>query len=231
MIRPNELTNPGERAAYARVEALFASLDELSALDLTMVPPSALDDDERRRLLAEVEGLAGRSGRSELLANALGHGRESVLARFVAEFRGRAGGASRSYDPRSEATAVRAISDAIAVAVVEDQLPTGDAEALAGPMRALFSLEPAVMAPPAGLDGAPTEQDWADADHGMTIIDPDAPIAGFGARRTGLIVAALVIGIPTALLLGFRSGGPALAAAAGALVAVLAWSFASSGRR
>jgi hypothetical protein len=274
VIRPNELTNPGERAAYARVEALFEQLDRFSAVELSMMPAQGLDPDARTALLDDVDRLADRLGRGDLLDTALEHARESVLTRFVAEFRGRYGGFSPTYDPKLQAAAIRAISDAVAVAVVEDQLPTADAEALAGAARTLLGRESAgeVRAEgdqPLGLRhpahashaarriasqradladegrtveeggraavvapvGAPSELDWAEADHGATVIDPDAPPPGSGSARTAVALVVAAIGVPVAAVVGVASGGLLLAIAAGAAVAALAWSFWISGRR
>lgn len=233
MIRPNELTNPGERAAYARVEALFERLDRFSATELSMMPAPAPDDDVRDGLLAEVDGLADRLGRRELLDNAIEHARESVLTRFVAEFRGRTGGFSPTYDPKGQAAAIRAISDAVAVAVVEDQLPTADAEALAGAARTLLGREPVAAGGTADAGapaGAPSERDWAEADQGATVIDREAPSPGMGAARTAVALVVGSIGVPVAVVVGVASGGLLLAIAAGAAVAALAWSFWISGR-
>ena len=249
MIRPNELTNPGESAAYARVEALFERLDRFSAVELSMLPEPALDPDDRDRLLADAERLADRLGRGDLLDTALEHARESVLTRFVAEFRGRHGGFSPTYDPKLQAAAIRAISDAVAVAVVEDQLPTADAEALAGSARALLGRESAWAGGEAGTftptgvgagesagtggtapAGAPSERDWAEADHGATVVDHDAPSPGTGALRVAIMLAALFIGLPMAFLAGFNAGGALLAIAAGGAVVALVWSFWMTGR-
>ena len=244
MIRPNELARPGEREAYARVAALFERLDGYSAAELSMIPVGQLDAEARDELRADVERLAGRLGRRALMDDALEHGREALLTRFVAEFRGKTGGSSPSRDPRNEAAVLRAVSDAIAVAVVEDQLPTSDAEALAGPARTLFgdgvedvSIDED-LAQSEGVDrgpdlpaGAPTARDWAEADHGATVIDPAASRDG---RRARTRVVGGVAGIGLALVVagvGFASGQPILGLAGLLALAAAAWSlFAGDGR-
>ncbi len=148
-LRPNELSNPGERAAYARVQALFDRLDRFAPVDTALIPGSGLEPEAHDELLAEVERLAERLGRGELLENARGHCREALITREVAQFRGRMGGMSPTRDPQLEAAAISAVSDAVAVAVVEDKLSLADADALGGPVRSLLGIDavPAVSVP------------------------------------------------------------------------------------
>jgi hypothetical protein len=144
VIRPNELTNPGERAAYARVDALFEAIDRFSEPELLLIPGSDLDDEAREALRAEIERLADRLGRRELYDTALEHVRNSLLTRAVAEFRGSIGGIgfSPAHDPERQAAAITAVSDALAIAVVEDQLSLADVEAFAGPARRVLGIDP-----------------------------------------------------------------------------------------
>jgi hypothetical protein len=261
VIRPNELTNPGERAAYARVEALFEALDGFAVPDVLLIPASGLGPEAREARLAETERLADRLGRRELYDNALEHARDSLLTRAVAEFRGRIGGIgfSPAYDPSSQAAAIAAISDAVAVAVVEDQLSLADIEALAGPARQVLGLEAAAPNPAAGpgtarpathrhpshaarraawaqdagapreplsreatIAGAPSDRDWAEADHGATSVDPGEPGSG-RSPTTRLVLGTVGIGLAAGVLVAGVAGGTAALALAGAvaLVAVI----------
>ena len=256
--RPNELSNPGERAAYARVDALFDALDRFAPVDIALIPGSGLEPEAHDDLLAEVERLAGRLGRGELLDSARAHCREAMITREVAQFRGRMGGMSPTRDPEREAAAINAVSDAIAVAVVEDQisLADADADALAGPVRRLLGLEdvPAASLPtthlPAGhashaarraaweqehgsgadaaadatVLGAPSERDWAEADHGATAVDLTGASAG---RRAATSARLTVLGVGLALTAavgGFASGQPLLGIAGAVGVVAVVWS-------
>jgi hypothetical protein len=251
-VRPNELSNPGERAAYARVEALFDRLDRFAPVDVALIPGSHLDPEARDELLAEVERLAERLGRGELLAKAREHCREALITREVAQFRGQLGGMSPTRDPDREAAAINAVSDAVAVAVVEDQISLADADALAGPVRSLLGIEAAAggpgpaahlhaghgshderraawerdqaSGPVADPPGAPTERDWAEADHGATAVDlTESPVGGRPAISAAL--AALAVGAGLALAAGgFVAGQPVLGIAGAVAVVAVALS-------
>ncbi len=253
--RSNELSIPGERTAYARVEALFEALDRFAPVDIALIPGAGLEPEARDELLAEVERLAHRLGRGGLLDTARAHCREALITREVAQFRGRMGGMSPTRDPRQEATAINAVSDAVAVAVVEDQISRADADALAGPVRRLLGIDtgsataeaaaPAAHLPvrhashaarraawerdheadpDATVPGAPSERDWADAEHGATAVDlGELPVG----RRAGTsaFLAVLSVGLAvTAAVGGFVGGQPALGIAGAVAVVAVAWS-------
>jgi hypothetical protein len=250
VIRPNELSNPGERAAYARVDALFQRLDEFSPTILSLVPRSTLDAAVRDQLLAEVERLADRLGRRELLDRAVDHCRDALLTRFVAQFRGRTGGSSPARSPEAEAAAIAIIVDAVAVAVVEDQLSLADAEALAGPGRRLLGIE--TLEPTGATRGAlhphashaarraASEHDapaGADPARETRILgapsardwaeaddpDLDEPTSG-RSPTTRIVLGIAAIGLAVGVLVAGVAGGMAALALAGAvaLVAVVA---------
>jgi hypothetical protein len=227
MLRANELSNPGERNAQARVEALFERLDELPRLAGLVVPTPALPTEERDELVAEVESLARRLGLRELLDDARDHARDRLLARYASE--GRAWmlheATGRSSD---EVMLVVAVGDAVAVAVVEDHLDPARAETLAGPGRRILGIG---GEPSHGFEqrpGEPSAEDWAEAADGLTMVDPEASSlgSGSGGRRMAFGGLAVVL-TPAALFLGVATGdlGPGLIAAVA--VILVCWTLAS----
>jgi hypothetical protein len=187
--RPNELLPPGEREAIARIEAVYEAVDGLSADDLNASPPPRLDMDDRDERLARLEELADGLGRGDLLDEARDELREAVLARFSA-------GLAYPYGRRpvpnarteDKAAILAALLDLVAVAVVEDRLDPIDAAVLSRAGRLLLGIadgdgdagddqgpDDAPLRPPPSPDdlarsGAPTDADWAEAEHGSTAI-------------------------------------------------------------
>jgi hypothetical protein len=167
---PNRLSAPGERAAYARVEALFERIDLLSPARLASIVVAERDPVVREELLAAVERLADGGGRGGLLDEA----RETVRSRLLERATqvwptGLVVGDMQLSSGRVEdrVGVVAAIEDAVAVAVVEDVMDPDEAEALAGPGRRILELRPLAGSPsraaPAPL-WEPSAEDWAAAD-------------------------------------------------------------------
>ena len=64
------LSAPGEHAARARVETIFAAVDRLSAVDIYELAAPSIDRDDRDVRMAELERLADGAGRGDLLDDA-----------------------------------------------------------------------------------------------------------------------------------------------------------------
>jgi hypothetical protein len=279
VIRPNELSNPGEREAWARVDDLCTRLDDRPDSAFMIRPPVPLPEEEREALMVEVEDLADGLGRGELLDNARDHVRDALAARFASPLRLYGAGGiygSSLGGPEDVAAAVMAITDAVAVTVVEDRLDPRTAEALAGPgwrilgrltdpdeadgardaartaaprathpthashaaRRAAWLADHAgspTDAPsnggPPPVDpfaaGAPTANDWVEADQGATAIERGAtaiergvnPEATRAARVLG-VVAVTALLAPAAFAAGINTGNPVIGALAAVLVVV-----------
>jgi hypothetical protein len=148
--------------------------------------------DDRDERLARLEELADGLGLGDLLDEARDELREGVLARFSA-------GLAYPYGLRpvpnarteDKAAILAALLDLVAVAVMEDRLDPTDAEVLSRAGRILLGIagggngdagddrdpDAAPLRPPPSPDelarsGAPTDADWAEAEHGSTAIRP-----------------------------------------------------------
>ncbi len=186
-VRPNELRPPGEREAIARIETVYEAVDGLSADDLNAAPVPKLDLEVRDERLAALEDLADGLGRGDLLDEARDTLREAVLERFTASLSYPYGFRPLSMARTEDKAAIlAALLDLVAVAVVEDRLDPAEADALREPGLLVLSLvgdlddhaigahgdlQPSSPERLAG-DGAPTEADWAEAEHGSTAIRP-----------------------------------------------------------
>ena len=185
--RPNELLLPGEREAVERIEAVYAAVDELSLADLGWATMEQLDPADRDERLLALEELADGLGRGDLLDDARDELRDTVLSRLSSHhglvyLAGDLGSASSSAEGR--AAIVAALMDLVAVAVVEDRLDPSDASTLARPGRQLLGTASRsddasddhgpLLPPPSPADlaltGAPSDADWAEAEHGSTAI-------------------------------------------------------------
>ncbi len=222
-IRPNELSDPGERAAWTRVETLFAGLDEVAPPALMMSVRSSLTQEERADLLDRAETLVEGLGRGELLHAATEHLEAALSARLGGQAYRYAASTGR---PEDLAAIMRALHDLLLATVVEDRLARDDADRLGADGRLVLGLEPAdglpsaLAAPSAVVIEEPSEADWADAAAGPTAVDPDASV--IGSRRTvaaGLWGTGVIVAV-SMLAIGFSGGNPALGVG-GAVVALL----------
>jgi hypothetical protein len=205
-IEPNRLSTPGEREARARIEAVFAAVDRLSADDLNEAAVPALDLEDREIRLAALERHADAAGRGRLLDGARDRLSDALLRRFADRFAfaygTRASGVARVED---QAAIITALRDLVAVAATRDLIEATEADALSAPgLRVLGPAWDATPLDPAGIPtalhdsgdaarGAPTADDWAEAETGTTAIVPTARSSGTRDPRA-LVVLALSVG-------------------------------------
>ncbi len=251
MIEPNRLSPPGEAAARARVEAVFARIDELSPAELDLVVIRPPDPDTRDPLIEELESAADRHGRGELLDEARDAVRDNVFRRISTRFPSDriTGGPRPSGSTEDLAGLVVVLQDLVAVAATEDLIDPPTARALAGPGRTLLGLpgEPEATTPtddprrepatpsdglarpaPAGTPAwAPTRSDWAAADRGETSVDRDAEMPGVRGLRMAFFGVVGVAGALAALVAGIADGQPVLGALGAMAVAAVCWTLAT----
>jgi hypothetical protein len=199
MIEPNRLSAPGERAALERVEAIVERVD---GLRLEMFAPSQvalLDPEDHAHLMGELEAEADRCGRRELLDDVLERVRSALNARVAQPSRFDPVGRYPLTPGRPEDTALilMTVTDAVAVAVVEDRLAPQTASRLSAPGRTLLGL------PPIGDPGPPTEreprieepsaEDWAAAAADEPQPDEHSPFP-VGARVGFATMGAVLFG-------------------------------------
>jgi hypothetical protein len=228
-IRPNELNDPGTRAAWARVEALFQNLDDLGSSVLLVASRGGLSPADREELHARAEDLADRLGRGELLEAATKHLDAALASRLAGPVYRYSTNTARPEDLASVASALR---DLLLVTVVEDRLATEDADRLGAAGRFVLGLPGggAVLAETRAAGVVipePTEADWADAEAGPAAVDPDSGV--IGSRRTvavglwgiGAVVAAGLLAI------WFAGGNPAVGLGGSVVALLVAASLAS----
>jgi len=226
VIEPNRYTAPGELAARARVEALFARIDQLGP-DMLLLPVPGFDLEARDIALDELEDLADRRGRGALLDEARRRVRDGLPARTVARHPGYPVGESlvASGTVEDQVARMLAIEAAVSVAVVEDVLDPGTIAFLSAPGRRLLRLAP--LDPPEGPD---ERADDAPAPEGMTADDQadadEADVEAASAKRQQRVALFFLIGL-IALLIAWSSG-VALPIIAMILLAsgLIAWLFA-----
>ena len=240
--------NQGERAARERVEAVWAAIDTLSAEDLHTAPVPRLDLEDREVLLADLERLADRLGRGPLLDEARAKTRDGISRRFVDWWPVRPYGGSPIAHARTgdQVAIAMALEDLVSVAVMEDQLDPDDAEVLAGPGRLIANMEAgptderhaddevadeadeADQADEADeADGAPSERDWAEADHGATVVQPDVELPVPHGMRIAFFGVIGVLGAVGALVVGVVDGQPFFGLLVAGAIAALCWTFAT----
>ncbi len=242
---PNTLTNPGEREARARVEEVFARLDDLGTLDRGPLVIPEWNREEHGALLTDLERTADRSGRRALLDEARDAVRDALRVRSAGQWPGNLYGVGlRGPTPlraQDVALATAAIDDVVAVAVTEDLLDPEAANILAGPGRQLLGLSSLrerasagpgaqsgpTIGPNAAGDWTPSAQDWADAERGPGAVARDAPVPGERAVRRIFFTATAIVGVPAALVFGLGSGGPLLGILLACAVIALCWTFAT----
>ena len=231
-MQPNRLSAPGEHAARARVETIFERIDEIgmdSLVDIVITPP---DPDARAAMLDQVQRTATTCGRLALLDEALGTVRDALVSHMASRLP--AGTYTiqvrRSARVEDRVAVQEAIEDAVLVAVVEDVLDPDVAQALAEPGRTLLGLPPLGRVPDerAGAADAatpqawaPTEADWAAADHGPTVVEHGMQvIAGLGTMRTVVIVIVMLVGILGALTYAAIDSSPVVGLVISGLIAI-----------
>jgi hypothetical protein len=234
VLEPNELRSPGETGARERVEALFERIDELGP-DIRRQPVPLVDVDEREVVLAELEALADRHGRGELLDEARQRVRDGLLKNESLGAIGAPFGIG--IQPSASATAddqvarLMAVEDLISAAVVVDLVDERSAEArsiilLSAPGRRLLGLPVPDPEPgadeDAGLGDGQTDDTDAEAD---AIADAEAEAEARESqrqRRAVVFVAALAIALPIGVAIGTSLPGLVILALA---ALVLAWLF------
>ncbi len=234
MIEPNRYTAPGELAARARVEALFARIDQLGP-DMLLLPVPGFDVEARDIALDELEDLADRRGRGALLDEARRRVRDGLPARTVSRQPGYPVGQPLIATGTAEDQVARmmAIEDTVSVAVMEDLLDRETIAFLSAPGRRLLRLAPLDPPedPPMGPDemadapaaGAMAADDEADADEADA--DEDE-IEAASAKRQQRVALFFLIGL-VVLLIAWSNGIelPMIALILLA-VALIAWLFA-----
>ena len=239
--------NQGERAARERVEAVWTAIDTLSPENLQAAPVPRLDLEDREVLLADLERLADRLGRGRLLDEVRAETRDAISRRFVDRWPLRPYGTSAYAGARTEdqVAIAMALEDLVSVAVMEDQLDPDDAEVLAGPGRLIATTGPSLgdvgqaddadepSVPQDAPPGAPSERDWAEADHGATVVQPDVELPGPHGMRIAFFGVMGVLGVVGAIGVGVVDGEPLFGLLVAGAIAALCWTFAtyrSSGR-
>jgi hypothetical protein len=239
VIEPNRLTLPGETAARARVEALFARIDELGTA-LLLMPVETPDLEARAAGVLDLETLADRLGRGPLLDEARQRVRDGFLLRTVSRQPPAWTGTQpliSSGTVDDQVARLTALEDVVAVAVVEDQLDPGTAAFLSGPgLRALGLpvLEPDARVPgaagdaSAALDGeAAPARDEEDAEEAAAAAEAEAEAieaqAALRQRRAVLFVTAMAIAVPLGVAAGISLP---LMVVIGLAALFLAWVFA-----
>jgi hypothetical protein len=242
---PNQLTAPGERAARARVEALFERIDEIGPA-IRFLPVPRLDLVAREALLADVEGLADRNGRGALLDEARERLRDGLLrlagTRLQPGWIGQPIASTGTIE--DQIARQMAIEDAVTVAVVEDLLDDDTIGALSSPGKRMLGMplpgfdgdrmadgaddtagrEPSGDVTTAGEaaldDAAPDDDDRAAAEAQVEAIEQEAALR---QRRAVVFVAAMAIVLPLGV-----AGGVSLPILVVIAIAALflAWVFA-----
>ena len=151
--------NDDDRAAWQRVEEIYAAIDRLGREALwTPFPDRDLEDRVIR--LARLERAVDRRGRASLLDESRRWLREALDQRVVSRGRGPETGvwAISDVGRAEDIAAVRlALDDAVSVAVAFDLIDRDDAIVLATPGFALLGL-PHIGEAPAASEPAPIDQ-------------------------------------------------------------------------
>jgi hypothetical protein len=235
VISLNRLSNPGETAAFARLEEILERIDatpiERFALSRLAVP----EPDAHAAMLVELEAEADRCGRRELLDDVRDRVEAGLIRRLSPlGYAGRIGvyplPIHSTARPDEEAAIVTAVVDAASVALLEDRLDARTAGGLSAPGRSLLGL-PALRErePPAAAGEPtvpePTAADWAEAATGDLRIGSDTPAPGT-ARIVLAVVLACTVG-PSALLAGITGGNALLGILAALAVLAVCWLIAT----
>lgn len=225
--------NAGERAARERVEAVYEAVDRLTPDDLRLTPLAVRDMEARDGLLADLERLADRNGRGELLDEARDWLRDAVAARTLARYQPEAGvwGVPAGGVVEDQVSVFLALEDMVSVAVVGDLLDPADAASLSDPGRMVVGLTPLPIPgeepePPANA-WEPSASDWAAASGGPTAVDPDEPLGGGRALQRTFFGVLGVSGVVGALGVGFANDQPVLGVLGAVAIGLLAWTFAT----
>ncbi len=225
--------NQGVRAARERVEAVYAAVDRLTPDDLRLTPLAARDMAARDALLAEVESLADRNGRGDLLDEARGWLRDAIGARTLSRYHPEAGvwGISSGGLVEDQVSLLLALEDTVSVAVVEDLLLPNDAAILSDPGRQVIGMAPLAVSgtaeEPVAHAWEPSAAEWSAASHGDSAVDPDQPLAGGRTLRRTFFFALGAAAVVSALIFGFGSGQPVLGILGAIAAAAVAWTFAT----
>jgi hypothetical protein len=239
VIELNRLSNPGEAAAFARLEAILERVDAAPLGQLALSRLAMPGSEEHAAMVAELETEADRCGRRELLDDVRDRVEADVIRRLspfayasrLAMYPVPIHSVAR---PDEEAVIVTAVVDAVSVALLEDRLQPRTAARLSRPGRSLFGLPPLdEREPPATADEPivpePSAADWAEAAAGDTRIGEDEP-APTTARVVLAAVVACTVG-PVVLLTGI-AGDNALMGVLGAIaVLAICWLLATFGRQ
>lgn len=234
-IEPNRLSAPGEREARARVEAVFAAVDRLSAEALNEAVVPSLDLEDREIRLAELERLADAAGRGLLLDRSRDALKDALLKRFATRmaypYGTQAMGAARVQD---QAAIITALRDLVAVAATRDLIDPGDAQALSVPgLRIVGTADTGgveVGRLPDHLHdaddmarGAPTAEDWAAAEAGPTAIAAPGATGLRRDPRSVLLLALAGLGVLAIVATRLDRSQVVLGVVLGAIAIVVAW--------
>jgi len=227
LIEANRLSAPGERAALERVERIVERVDGFRVEMLALSPDALLDPDEHARLVAELEAEAARCGRRDLLDEVRDRVRSTLAIRAAQPTR---------FDPvyRSPLTPMRAedaaavvmsVTDAVAVAVLEDRLAPETAARLAGPGRDLLGLPPLGARAAASVTRPaipePSADDWAEAATGEARTGDYTPLPV--GVRVGVATMAATVLAPVAIFVGVGSGQTVAGMLAALAIVAVCW--------
>jgi hypothetical protein len=179
-----DLGPEGEAVARARVEALFARFNSLTPDELGHIGLHRADPKHRAAQVEMVEDAARRSGRSVLLGEARSEARGIAIRRYSSgtlhpTWLALNWGLSQGTT-EDRVAIIEALSDAVAVAVVEDLVGAEVTEDLSLDAEQVLGL----------AGGEANEGALAHA------IEPPPPgMADTRARRTAVVVGAVVVGI------------------------------------
>ena len=242
-----KLSAPGEHAARARVETIFAAVDRLSAVDIYELAAPSIDRDDRDVRMAELERLADGAGRGDLLDDACEALTNAVVTRLSSirtyQYGMVTAGTARAED---QVRIVSVLRDLVAVAVMQDRLEPDDARALAGPGLQLLASRLGVLDDPSLADlatpldetapplvGAPTEEEWAAAEAQAGVADRDelsdgdyAP-PGTRVMRRGFFVVVGLVGVVVATAWGVSEDSILVGLLIAGVVVALCWTFAT----
>jgi hypothetical protein len=243
VIEPNRLHAPGERAARARVEELFARIDGLSPVGLANVVVTPRGSEDWGAMRDALDRAASTRGLGMLLGEARRATRDALLARFSSELPAGVYAIRFRESSRVEDRVglVAAIEDAVAVAVAQDVIEPDVAQSLSEPGRSILGLPPlrltrgsttepepeGAAAASSEADWVPSARDWDAAARGVHEPASDELLPGVRGMWVAFTALAGVGGVVAALGWGLAAGEPWLGALVALAVAAVAWTLAT----
>jgi len=196
------------RDARRRVAEVLERFEQVDPEALSLIALPTPDAARRDALRAEVDAAAGRTGRTGLLAEAEDEAKEIVFRRFSESgFRPQPFGLnwlqSLGTAPDRAATAV-AVVDAVAAAVVEDDLPDESIVELTAPFETLVGADlPGAGATLVGLGGRP-----ASARGALLVLASLSLVAAIAVTLTYGALGLLGLFVPIVLVVAVLNSRP-----------------------